>query len=402
MKINWIYFSGTGNTKTMVQIISYYFGKYIKDGFLSKISNTMGDINSNYPLLEVINVEKLEIENYFDDFFSYRINENFFYFLKGLNINENHENDSFLTNGNISLFNLLDEISKSKLLILSFPVYFYQPPKLILALLKLIEKYLIYFQQKIDLIILTTDGGLPSNIAYYIKKNYKAFNVIFFESLHFEDSHPALRLKFNPLISKGYPSKKSFRRVRDKFIYFLTNYLIEKLPENSKDLSFISNFDLDKKNIKFSQNNPINRFFKNLINFLTYPYIILMQSIFNNKNIFIKMFKKYIISELCTLCFNCLNLCPTNAIIIKYFHKNNQIKNNQNNSYIIEDEGERIKINNLKINKVKMIEKNLILNSDYCIACYRCINICPTNAINGKITKYGLKYKRFIKKLIDI
>lgn len=327
-KVYWFYFSGTGNTRKMVELIN------------KKIENKGDLFNHDNIKFETINLELLNLEYYFNDFFAFNFNENFFEFYENFKKNLINEERNELEN--YDLFLVLKYIFINKLFILSFPVYFYQMPKIVYSFLKIVDFIFINlkYENKIDIFILTTNGGLPFGYEGIINKKFRTFNIVYNDSLHFEDSHPGLRLKFNPFISKGYPSKKSFNKFKNKFLINFSKYL-----ENKKEKS------------RFS------KLLKGLIYVFLLPYIFLMQKIYNKKKLFLIFFKKNL-SKKCNLCFMCINLCPTKIIGIK-----------DNN--------------------------NLVIDYDFCIGCYRCTNFCPSNAINGSISSFGIKYKRFMNNFFN-
>jgi len=320
--------------------------------------------------LGFLNVESIDFKNIFEDFFNYKIiskNDNNLK-LNGHNINNDiynskniERNINIIENtfknkkediieiinekNNDTVFEIFENIIRTGFFILSFPVFFYQTPKIIYAFLKLFNIYLSFNNKevKIDLFLLTTNGGLPGNIKTYIEKEFKFLNVCYSSSLHFEDNHPGLRLKFNPFISKGYPKRIDFYK-------FLNNFLV-----NFEKYFYIKN------NISVYEKNQSNKKKNNKLNII-FPYINFMRKLYSSKFIFLFLFKKRLNKNNCILCKVCEKDCPTK--IIK-----------------IDD------------------EKNLMIDYNFCIGCYRCTNICPFNAINGIISKYGIKYKRFIKKV---
>lgn len=365
MKISAFYFSSTGNTLKLL----YFTEKLINHISLIDKNLKGNNLSLNHFTtkqsvkidIKYINIEKFKFIKNIPNF--HKLNSQFYYIKNELG----KGNGTEILNEEVD--NIENILISSDIIILAFPVFFYQAPKIIYAFfdyIKYVKNGSLYkiFLSK-PLILLSTNGGEPANSFYKLFIKYKLNNIVFVNSVHFEDNHPSLRQRFNPLISKGFPTKRILLKYKKKFyqnfIPFLKFYADKK--EILKDEDLILQLK-KKKLLKKPFFNPllfilegINIFYSN---FLLFKFI-------NKKNVNVKK---------CTDCKICINNCPTDALKFS-------IVDNFNNS-------------NKSDKNYKNIGKNINFNIKKCIGCYRCINICSFNAINTHISRYGIKYIRYI------
>lgn len=436
IKISIFYFSSSGNTykflKFTEKIIRNTFDEIYKNridtnyekNFKNKTINNIiiDDNNKNNinlsknnkkknifinPEFSYFNIEDLEFVkytyNYHKKINSHKISN---YINKSI-LSKNKNLDNFYK----KIHNILEN---TDIIILAFPVFFYQAPKILYIFLELINSlpHLKTFNKtssheksifnSIPLILLSTNGGEPGNSFYKIYKKFRLENIIYSYSMHFEDNHPSLRQKFNPLISKGYPPKRNlllFRKeIKNLFIniftFYSNHYNLFKIEEkgniNLKLIDFLYSNKLIKK--------PV---------FLPYLLFLELINLFHTKKILFNFInsKKVNVNK-CINCELCVKNCPTGSLFFDGINRFEQSfydksENNENKigfyykNNIKEDKNKNINKSNK--NSLKPIGGKIQFDINRCIGCYRCVNICPINAINTHISKWGIKYKRYIK-----